>query len=142
MDEAVTMPSFYKLMIQLNVALYRISRGLIGGQIMLLLTTTGRKSGIARTTPLRYLRDGENYLIVASNWGNEKPPAWFYNLQANPNVSLEVKGKHLAARAEITSGDERDALYQRFVAADASFTRYQAGVERTIPVIRLHPVQD
>ncbi len=109
---------------------------------MLLLTTTGRKSGIAHTTPLRYLRDGGDYLIVASNWGNEKPPAWFYNLQANPNVTVEVKGKRLVARAEITGGDQRDALYQRFVAADASFTRYQAGVERTIPVIVLHPVQD
>ncbi len=127
MDEATAMPSFYKLMIQLNVALYRVSRGLIGGQIMLLLTTTGRKSGIARTTPLRYLRDGDDYLIVASNWGGEKPPAWFYNLQANPNVSIEFKGKHFAARAEITSGDERDTLYQKFVAADSQLQPLSGG---------------
>ena len=142
MDEATAMSSLYKLLIQLNVRLYRLSHGLIGGSFMLLLTTTGRKSGIARTTPLRYLREGKDYLIVASNWGNEKPPAWFYNLQANPNVSIEVKGKRFAALAEITGGALRDSLYEKFIAADSSFSRYQAGVERTIPVVVLHPVED
>lgn len=136
------MASTDKLLNSLTINLYRLSRGLIGGNTALLLTTTGRKSGLARTTPLRYLPDGENYLIIASNWGKTTSPSWFYNVQANPNVSVEVKDKRFAARAEITSGAQRDALYKKFTDADSRFVRYQEGNPRTIPVIILHPVQD
>lgn len=135
------MASNDKLFNRLTILLYRLSRGRIGGSKALLLTTTGRKSGKTRTTPLRYLPHGGDYLVVASNWGKPTPPAWLYNVQANPNVTVEVKNQRFAARAEITSGAQRDALYKQFTDADKRFVSYQAGNPRIIPVIVLHPVQ-
>ncbi len=132
--------------IQLHITLYRLTGGILGGNLLvariLLLTTTGRKSGKPRTTPLRYLQQNDTYLIVASNWGKPQPPAWFYNVQANPNVTLQVMGKRLSAQAEIASGAQNDALYAKFVEADSSFDQYRRGVQRTIPVIILHPLNN
>src|SRR5664279_749464 len=108
------MAQLIRLFVQLHVALYRLTGGILGGNLLvartLLLTTSGRKSGKARTTPLRYLRQGDDYLIVASNWGKPQPPAWFYNLQANPTVTIQVMGKRMSARAEIAAGAENDAI--------------------------------
>src|SRR3954467_177560 len=110
------------LFVRLNIFFYRLTGGVLGGKLgsstVLLLTTTGRKTGQPRTTPLRYLRHGSDYMVVASNYGKEKPPAWFYNLQANPTVNIQVMGKHMTVRAEMASDDEHPALYQQFIEAD------------------------
>ena len=125
--------------------LYRLTNGIIGGRFpgatILLLTTIGRKSGQPRTTPLRYLRQGEDYMIVASNWGQGKFPAWFYNIQANPAVTMQVMSKRLSAQAEVAPQQQQAALYRQFIEADKQFAHYQETANRSIPVIFLHPKQ-
>ncbi len=133
-----------KIFIALNIFFYRLTGGILGGKMgdstVLLLTTIGRKTGKQRTTPLRYLTHDTGYMIVASNWGMEKPPAWFNNLQANPTVNIQVMGKRMTARAEIASDAQRPALYQQFIAADPRFIEYEkTAAPRTIPVILLNP---
>jgi F420H(2)-dependent quinone reductase len=138
-----TVSQFTKMFIQLNISLYRLTNGVLGGQFgssrVLLLTTTGRKTGKPRTVPLRCLREGEAYLIAASNWGKEQPPAWYYNLQAQPVVNIQVMGQHMVARAEAATPEQYDRLYQRFIEADKRFDGYRETAHRTIPVILLHP---
>lgn len=130
-------------MIQSSVGLYKLTRGVIGGRFgsttMLLLTTTGRKTGRPRTTPLRYLREGDAYMIVASNWGQEQFPAWFKNLESNPSITIQVMGQQIPVQAEIVSPEQHDHLYQKFIDADSSFARYRETAHRIIPVILLHP---
>ncbi len=137
------MSTLIRLFLWLNIHLYRLTNGIIGGHLgsasVLLLTTTGRKTGKPRTTPLRYLRHDNGYMIAASNWGKEKPPAWFFNLQANPTVTFQVMGKHMTARAELASDDQHDALYQQFIAADKRFIDYPKTAHRIIPIILLNP---
>ncbi len=133
-----------KLFVQLNIILYRLTGGILGGNMggatVLLLTTTGRKTGKQRTTPLRYLPHDKGYMIVASNYGKEKPPAWFVNLQANPQVNFQVMDKHMTARAEIASDAQQPALYQKFINADPRFTEYaKTAAPRTIAIILLNP---
>ncbi|MCA0454953.1 MAG: nitroreductase family deazaflavin-dependent oxidoreductase [Chloroflexi bacterium] len=132
-----------KLFVTLNIILYRLTNGAVGssmgGALLLLLTTTGRKTGKQRTTPLRYFPHEDGYIVVASNYGKEKPPAWFFNIQANPNVKIQVVNKHMNARAEIASDARQPALYQRFIDADPRFIEYAQTAKRTIAVIILHP---
>lgn len=138
-----TMSQLTSMFIQLNVSLYRLTNGVLGGRLgssrVLLLTTTGRKTGKQRTVPLRYLREGEAYLIAASNWGKEQPPAWWHNLQAQPVVTIQVMNQHLTVRAETASPEQYDRLYQKFIEADSRFARYRETAQRRIPVIVLHP---
>lgn len=133
-----------KIFIALNIFFYRLTGGVLGGKMgtstVLLLTTTGRKTGKQRTVPLRYLRHDDGYMIVASNWGMEKPPAWYNNLKANPTVNIQVMGKRMTARAEIASDAQRPPLYQEFINADPRFIEYEKTAKpRTIDVILLHP---
>jgi deazaflavin-dependent oxidoreductase (nitroreductase family) len=132
-----------KLFVWLNIFFYRLTGGVLGGQLgtstVLLLTTTGRKTGKSRTVPLRYLRHADAYMIAASNWGQEKPPAWFFNLQANPIVNIQVMGKRMTARAEIAPDDQHAALYQQFMDADKRFIDYPKTARRTIAIVILHP---
>ncbi|HVU10393.1 MAG TPA: nitroreductase/quinone reductase family protein [Phototrophicaceae bacterium] len=138
------MASLTRLFIDFHVGMYRRTGGRFGGNLggahILLLTTTGRKSGQARTTPLRYLPHGDGYMVVGSNNGQPKPPNWFLNLQANPTVQLQVMDKQISARAEVASAQEHDALYQQFIDADKRFATYVQTSGRTIPVILLHPL--
>src|SRR5262245_57624301 len=93
-----------KALLSVYIFLYRLTSGAIGGRMaglnVLLLTTTGRKTGQPRTTPLGYFKDDSNFVIIASNGGAENNPAWFYNLKSNPQVNLQIGNKQLAARAE------------------------------------------
>ena len=130
---------------RLHVRSYRLTRGILGGNLVvariLLLTTMGRKSGLARTTPLRYLRHDDAYMVAASNWGKTSHPAWYYNLSANPDVEIQIMGRHMRASAEIISqGEERDRLYQRFVEADKRFEQYpKTAGGRSIPIVIFRP---
>ncbi len=133
-----------KIFIALNIFFYRLTGGILGGKMgsatVLLLTTTGRKTGQQRTTPLRYLRHDDGYMIVTSNWGQEKPPAWFYNLQANPTVNIQVMGKRMTARAEIAPDAQQPALYQQFINVDPRFIEYEkTAAPRIIAIVLLHP---
>ena len=126
------------------MGLYRLSRGKFANRIanlpILLLTTTGRKSGKERTTPLTFIKDGEDYVITASIGGMDWNPAWYHNLKDNPQVKIEVGDRTLNASAVITEGEERNRLYEQFKAASNNFVQYEQKTNRVIPVIRLKPV--
>ena len=106
---------------------------------MLLLTTTGRKTGTPRTTPLQYLRDGENLVVVASNGGNTNNPGWWFNLNATPEVEAQVGATRQRLTAEMAQGEDRGRLWALLVDAYPEYDGYQKDTERTIPVVMLRP---
>jgi deazaflavin-dependent oxidoreductase (nitroreductase family) len=109
--------------------------GPFSGAPLLLLTTTGAKSGATRTTPLAYSADGERLIIIASYAGNPKHPAWFLNLQANPQVTVELPNETFTTNVVITEGEERQRLFDQQAAQMPNFAEYQAKTTREIPVI-------
>ncbi len=131
-----------KLMSGLNTWLYRVSGGWLGGTWLqgapiLLLTTRGRKSGEPRTTPLLYLRDGNDLVLVASKGGMSHHPLWFRNLEASPEVEVEIGAARKAMRARRASEQEKAALWPRLVSMYSDFAIYQARTARNIPVVIL-----
>lgn len=128
---------------KLNVPLYRLSGGRIGGKInrapVLLLTSTGRKSGQKRTAPVVYLADGENVVVIGSNAGHNRTPAWSLNLQANPEAEVEVGRKRLPVRARIATGEERADLWRRHNEQYSGFDEYEARTDRDIALFVLEP---
>jgi deazaflavin-dependent oxidoreductase (nitroreductase family) len=117
-----------------------ISSGMFTGARLLLLTTTGAKSGQQRVHPLAFTRDGANYVIIASKGGSPTHPAWYHNLVANPLVSVEVAGDRFEARARVASGEERDRLYAAQAAIMPGFAEYQRRTSRQIPVVVLERI--
>jgi deazaflavin-dependent oxidoreductase (nitroreductase family) len=107
------------------------------GAPILILTTTGRKSGEQRSKPLIFGRDGENYVLVASQGGRPQHPSWYHNLVANPEVELQVKADKFRARARTAEGDERDRLWRDMNEIWPHYDEYQAKTERVIPVVVL-----
>ncbi|MCW3049757.1 MAG: nitroreductase family deazaflavin-dependent oxidoreductase [Solirubrobacterales bacterium] len=107
------------------------------GTTVLILTTTGRRSGEERPTPLIYQRHGDDYLVVASKGGSPEPPAWYLNLQANPEVQVQVKGDRFAARARTAQPDEKPELWQAMTAVWPAYDEYQTKTDREIPVVVL-----
>jgi deazaflavin-dependent oxidoreductase (nitroreductase family) len=126
---------------QEHVERYRATDGAEGhewqGTHALLLTTTGRKSGQARTTPLIYGSDGEALLVVASKGGSDEPPAWYLNLSQEPRVEVQVKGDRFRAHARTASAAEKPALWEKMVAEWPSYDEYQQKTDREIPVVVL-----
>ena len=125
-----------------HVRRYRETGGEVGhiwkeGSTTLLLTTTGRKSGKPRTTPLIYARDGEDYVIVASNGGDPEHPGWYENLAKDPNVELQVLDEVFSARARTAEGDERDRLWRKANEVWPHYAEYQEKTDREIPVVVL-----
>ena len=122
---------------------YRLSGGLIGGRFgrvrMLLLTTTGRKSGRPRTTPLLYLEDDGNLVVIASNGGNPNHPAWWLNLKANTRAEVQVGRERRAVTAEEAEGEERERLWRAVVEINRGYEGYQRSTSRRIPVVLLRP---
>lgn len=127
-----------------HVERYRATDGEEGhdwrGTIVLLLTTTGRKSGEPRTMPLIYQPDGDNYVIVASKGGWPNHPLWYLNLLADPNVEVQVKGDRFKARARTAEGEERERLWKLMTATWPQYDEYQAKTDREIPVVVLERV--
>jgi deazaflavin-dependent oxidoreductase (nitroreductase family) len=107
------------------------------GTTALLLTTTGRKSGQTHTTPLIYQPNGEDYLVVASKGGADKPPAWYLNLEANPEVEVQVRDDRFKARARTATSDEKPDLWHKMTATWPAFDEYQERTDRDIPVVVL-----
>ncbi|MCA9826302.1 MAG: nitroreductase family deazaflavin-dependent oxidoreductase [Dehalococcoidia bacterium] len=120
---------------------FRANGGKVGGNFagapMLILTSTGAKSGKPRTNPLVYLPDGDDLIVFASKAGAPESPAWYHNLRANPQVQVEVGKDTVTAKAEVVSEPERTALYARQVAVMPTFAEYEEKTSRTIPVVRL-----
>jgi deazaflavin-dependent oxidoreductase (nitroreductase family) len=120
---------------------FRANGGKVGppfeGAPMILVNHTGAKSGRSYTTPLVYLPDGEDWVIIASKAGSPTHPDWYHNLKAHPEVTIEVGTEKLAARATEVTGAERDELYARQVAVMPGFAEYAEKAGRVIPVIRL-----
>jgi len=128
---------------QANVRLYRWSRGRVGGRVgrspILLLTTRGRRSGKARTTPLLYLRDGADVAIVASYGGRPQHPAWYLNILSDQQVDVQIGSESFHATARTASPEERNRLWPKLVEMYASYASYQAKTSREIPVVLLTP---
>lgn len=128
-----------------HTAMYRATGGRLGGKMqgspVLLLETRGRKSGKRRTTPLLYLPDGRNLVIVASKGGAANHPAWWLNLKANPRTKAQVGARTLEVRAEETEGEDKEQLWRRLVAMYPGYADYQQRTDREIPVVRLRPVE-
>ena len=106
----------------------------------LLLTTIGRKSGNVLTLPLIFGRSGPNYVVVASKGGAPTHPAWYLNLQTNPEVKVQVKAEKFTARAHTAEGAERTALWRKMVEIYGPYEQYQTKTDRQIPVVVLKPV--
>ena len=109
------------------------------GAPVLLLTTTGRKSGLPRTTPLLFGRDGDTAIVVGSNFGQQHHPAWTANLLAQPDAVVTIGGRDLPVRAELLSGSEAEAAYGVMVATVRTYAAYRERTAREIRVFRLVP---
>jgi len=129
---------------KLHSFVYRATNGRVGGRIaggpVLLLTTIGRKSGKERTVPLLYLRDGEDMVVVGSNGGTATSPAWWLNLTANPEATVEVGGRKVRVRAEEAGSEEKERLWPKLVEMYGGYEDYRRRTDREIPVVFLHPV--
>jgi deazaflavin-dependent oxidoreductase (nitroreductase family) len=128
---------------KLNVPVYRASGGRIFGSLdgapVLLLTTTGRRSGQQRTAPVVYLPDGERLVVIGSNAGNVRAPAWALNLEANPDAGVELGRQRRQVRARIAEGEERADLWRRINEQYSGFDDYAAKTARDIRVFVLEP---
>ncbi len=134
------------LIFKVIVFLYNVSGGRIGGKMdkvpVLLLTTTGRKTGKKRTLPLIYIMDGSAYVITASAGGADKNPGWFFNIRSNPQATIQVKDKHIKVMAEIAGQEKKSELWARLVEVAPNFAGYQKRTSREIPMVILHPVEE
>jgi deazaflavin-dependent oxidoreductase (nitroreductase family) len=115
----------------------QIPEGPFAGAPILLLGTTGARSGQPRTHPLAYTRDGERYVIIASKGGAPSHPDWYHNLRANPIVTVEVGGERFRAQASVAEGSERERLYAQQAKQMPGFAEYQRKTTRRIPVVVL-----
>ncbi len=120
---------------------FRAHGGRVGGyhagMQLLLLTTTGARTGQRRAVPLTYLPDGDRYIVTAGNAGSDRHPAWYHNVTANPDVTIEVETEVFKAVAIIADETERGALYELFAAMYPQLDGYQAQTIRQIPVVIL-----
>jgi deazaflavin-dependent oxidoreductase (nitroreductase family) len=126
------------------IAEFREKGGAVSGPFvgapLLLLTTTGAKTGTARTTPLVHTRDGDRIVIIASKGGAPKHPDWYRNLSANPQVTVELPGETFRAQARVADGEERDRLFRAQADLMPNFDEYATKTDRLIPVVVLERV--
>ena len=130
--------------VSLHTGIYRLTGGRIGHTLpglpsMLLLDHLGAKTGKRRTTPLLYIEDGDAFVIVASKGGHPRHPAWFHNLRANPEITIQVGPRKVPVTARVASDAERDRLWPRVVSTYSGYEGYQRRTERKIPLVMLEP---
>ena len=141
---------FMKVMAAVNVWLFRRTGGRLGSHWRIgagfknpvpicLVEHTGRKTGLLRTTPLVYLRDGANVVVVASQAGRPENPLWFGNVQANPDVTVQIARDRVPMRARVADPAERSVLWPKLVALYSDYDSYQSWTDRVIPVVVLEP---
>jgi F420H(2)-dependent quinone reductase len=128
-----------------HTRVYRATGGRLFGRMgkspILLLNTMGRKTGRRRTSPLLYVMDGEDFVIIASKGGAPTHPAWYLNLKANPDATVEVGDREVRVRAEEVNPEEKVRLWQKMVEMYPSYDDYQRKTKREIPLLKLHPVE-
>ncbi len=128
---------------KLNVPIYRLTGGRIGGKIagspVLLLTATGRKSGQPRTAPVLYLADGDRQIVIGSNAGHRNEPAWSLNLKANPEAEVEIGRERRPVRARVAEGEERAELWRKVNQQYSGFDDYAERTSRDIALFVLEP---
>ena len=138
------MDFWIKLLMALNVFMYRLTGGLMGGRMsgqnVLLLHTVWRKSGAQRITPVNFFRDGENYVLVASNWGKSGNPAWYFNLLQQPAARIQVKRRIFQVRARPAVEGEHGRLWDFVSGQNPFYARYQAQMKRQIPIVILEVI--
>jgi deazaflavin-dependent oxidoreductase (nitroreductase family) len=133
-----------KIVTGFHEAVFRMSNGRLGnrgfGMPVLILTTTGRKTGKQRTTMLTSpVQDGERVVLVASYGGDDRHPTWFLNLRDNPDVGITMEGKTRAMRARVATPEEKAELWPRVVAAYSGYGQYQRRTDRDIPLVICEP---
>lgn len=123
---------------------FRANAGVVQGDFagvpLLLLTTRGARSGLPRTMPMTYLRDGDRFVVFAANGGRPQHPGWYHNLRAEPAATVEIGTETLPVTAALTEGADRDRLWQRQLRHTPYFADFQARAGRSIPVVALTPV--
>ena len=135
---------FGKVFFPIHRWMFKTSRGVVGGRFegrpMLLMTTTGRKSGLRRETLIQYYPQGKDMVVVASNGGRENHPAWLFNIQADPDVDVLVRGGAVKTKAHVLTAEEREAIWPELDAFYPGYAHYQTLTSRQIQVVRLSPV--
>lgn len=130
---------FIQRFMSLNKFLIHLSKGKMGtsmgGQTVLILHTTGRKSGQVRAVPISYFRDDEKFFIIGSNWGQEKHASWYYNLKDNPRAALELTDEKISVDAHEAVGEEYIRLWQAAIERYPYYVGYQKNIERHIPIM-------
>jgi F420H(2)-dependent quinone reductase len=136
--------ALFKAGTSVHTEIYRRTGGRVGGKggriPLLLLTTTGRKSGQPRTTPLGYVPDGERMVVVASYGGDDRHPQWYQNLQANPEATVQVGAETKRVRAATATAEEKAELWPRAVALYPGYAGYQEKTTRDLPLVILTPI--
>jgi len=136
---------FIRIFMAVNSFFIRITRGRVGGQLgtqtILLLHSVGRKSGQQRVTPIAYFRYEGRYLVVASNWGKDQHAAWYYNLKAQPQTSIEVDGQTIQVQVGFAEGEEYVRLWEYVTKKHPPYLDYQKATSRKIPIVVLTPVK-
>jgi deazaflavin-dependent oxidoreductase (nitroreductase family) len=127
-----------------HTLIYRRTNGVIGHRFpgappVLLLDHVGAKTGITRTTPLVYVEDGPNVVLVASKGGHPNHPAWYHNLRANPDTTVQIGTEHRAVRAHVATPQERERLWPKALATYSGYGGYQQRTKREIPLVILEP---
>ena len=128
----------------LHTFLYRATGGLVGHRVpgappMLLLDHVGAKSGVKRTTPLAYVENGRDVILVASKGGHPRNPAWYHNLRAHPDTTVQIGGERRMVRAKVANARERKRLWPKAVHTYSGYRGYQERTEREIPLVILAP---
>ncbi len=129
-----------RLFMKVHVSLYRLTGGKVGaGKSFLILTTTGRKSGVERDTPLFFFPDEGHFIIIASNGGAPKHPTWWLNLQSNPHAKVQVRSRVVPVTARQADAEESKRLWAIIAEKYKNFVGYQKRTEREIPIVILTP---
>ncbi len=132
-----------RLLMAVNKFLYRLTGGRLGGRMggqdVLLLHTTGRKSGKHYITPTNYYRDGRDFVLVASNWGKPDNPAWYKNLMRMESTTIQVKDQIIRVRPRLVTDEEYGRLWPALKSRNNFYPRYEAMTERKIPLVILTP---
>jgi F420H(2)-dependent quinone reductase len=141
--KAIGESPFWRIVGKLHTVLYRATRGRIGhsagGISNLLLTTTGRKSGQTRTVPLAYMEDAGRFVVVASNGGSDRAPAWSLNLRHQPAATVEIGPRTIPVRAREATAEEHAVLWPRLKLGNPFYGQYEQITRRRIPVVILEP---
>lgn len=140
----IAYPWLVKLMSRAHVAIYKLTRGGLGSSVagipVLLLSTRGRKTGKVRTSPLFYLPNGEDWVVVASAGGSDKHPAWWLNLLESPRAQVQIRGRRFTATAFEADPEMREKMFEDFVEIYPSYRDYQKATDREIPLVVLRPI--